>query len=101
MTNKVFGGSSPHHVVYLIEQVPGLIVFFGAAPAEDRFVIHLHQLPFRAEAEVAKNSVFRGGMEKASKESLIVTSAQRPGGWRTELQPELCWFFQSKFFEGH
>lgn len=43
-------------MVYLIEQVPGLIVFLGAASAEDRFVVHFHQLPFRTEAEVAENS---------------------------------------------
>lgn len=42
--------------MYLIEQVPGLIVLLGAMPAEDRFVVHFHQLPFGAEAEVAKNS---------------------------------------------
>lgn len=60
-------------MVYLIEQVPGLVVFLGAAPAEDRFVVHFHQLPLRAKAEVAKNSVFREGMGKTSRESLKVS----------------------------
>ena len=50
------GDRTPYPALYLIEQVPGLIILFAAAPAEDRFVAHLHQLPFRAEAEVAKNS---------------------------------------------
>lgn len=45
-----------HSGLYLIEQVPGLIVLLGAATAEDRFVVHFYQLPFRTEAEVAKNS---------------------------------------------
>lgn len=46
----------PKPVLYLIEQVPGLIVLLATVSAEDWFVVHLHQLPFRAEAEVAKNS---------------------------------------------
>lgn len=33
---------------YLIEQVPSLKVLLGAAPAEDRLVVHFHQLPFGA-----------------------------------------------------
>lgn len=59
--------------MYLIEQVPGLVVFLGAAPAEDRFVVHFHQLPLRAKAEVAKNSVFKGGIAKTNREILEVS----------------------------
>lgn len=66
MTKKSCHSSSskkpvfPYSVVYLIEQVPGLIVLLGAAPTEDRFVVHFHQLPFGTEAEVAKNSKCSG-----------------------------------------
>ena len=50
------GARVPQPALYLIEQVPGLIVLLATVSAEDWFVVHLHQLPFRAEAEVAKNS---------------------------------------------
>lgn len=41
---------------YLIVQMPGLLVLLGAPAAEERFVIHLDQLPLRTETEVPKNS---------------------------------------------
>lgn len=41
---------------YLVVQMPGLVVILGTPAAEERFVIHLDQLPLRTEAEVPKNS---------------------------------------------
>lgn len=89
-------------MVYLIEQVPGLIVLLGAAPAEDRFVVHFHQLPFRTEAEVAKDSKCseEEWERQAEKAPQSVTNVQRLERDRTELQPGLYWFFQSEVFEG-
>lgn len=93
----------PYPLGYLVEQVPGLIVLLGAAPAEDRFVVHFHQLPFRTEAEVAKNSKYLGEAweRQAEKAPKSITNVQRPEGERTELQPRLNRFFQNEVFEGH
>lgn len=41
---------------YLVVQVPGLVVFLRALPAEDGLVVDLDQLPFRAVAEVPKKA---------------------------------------------
>lgn len=59
--NTEYGKKNPHHSFppqweYLIVQMPGLVVIFVTPSTEDRLVVHLDQLPLRAETEVPKNS---------------------------------------------
>lgn len=42
--------------VYLVVQVPGLIVFLCAFPVEDGLVVYFDELPVRTVAEVAKKA---------------------------------------------
>lgn len=42
--------------VYLVVQVPGLIVFLCAFPAEDGLVVYLDELPFGTVAKVSKKA---------------------------------------------
>lgn len=42
--------------VYLVVEVPGLIVLLCALPAEDGLVVYLDKLPLRAVAEVSKKA---------------------------------------------
>lgn len=44
------------HMSYLAMELPGLVIILGTPSIKNGLVVHFHQLPLRAMAEMSKHS---------------------------------------------
>lgn len=73
---------------YLIVQMPGLLVLLGASAAEERFVIHLDQLPLWTETEVPKNSEC-GRQRKETESARPVLHSASNSSWISAAETDI------------
>ena len=64
--------------LYLVVEVPGLVVLFRTQPVEDGLVVDLDELPFRPVAEVSEKPRNRVGTTSAQRRKFVQNSLTLP-----------------------